>query len=58
MNETLLNNLVCPVSNEKLEWDKENNRLINPKLNMLTRLKTAFRNYCRKPEWHYKLNKY
>ncbi|MDY2946872.1 MAG: Trm112 family protein [Mannheimia varigena] len=34
MNEKLLNNLVCPISNEQLEWDKENNQLINRKLNI------------------------
>ncbi|HHW7507090.1 Trm112p-like protein [Mannheimia haemolytica] len=41
MNETLLNNLVCPVSNEKLEWDKENNRLINPKLKIAYPIKNG-----------------
>lgn len=29
MNEKLINNLACPISNGKLEWDKENNRLIS-----------------------------
>ncbi|MDH2998217.1 tetraacyldisaccharide 4'-kinase [Pasteurellaceae bacterium LFhippo2] len=29
MNEKLINNLACPVTNTKLEWDKENNRLIS-----------------------------
>ncbi|AUI66421.1 MULTISPECIES: Trm112 family protein [Glaesserella] len=29
MNEKLLNNLACPVTNAKLAWDKENNRLIS-----------------------------
>ncbi|QIW16347.1 tetraacyldisaccharide 4'-kinase [Pasteurellaceae bacterium RH1A] len=28
MNENLLKNLACPISNGKLDWDKENNRLI------------------------------
>ncbi len=28
MNEKLLNNLACPNCNTKLDWDKENNRLI------------------------------
>lgn len=29
MNEKLLNTIACPVSHQKLEWDKENNRLIS-----------------------------
>ncbi|WGE89473.1 Trm112 family protein [Actinobacillus arthritidis] len=29
MNEKLINNLACPVTNTKLEWDKDNNRLIS-----------------------------
>ncbi|QIM64781.1 Trm112 family protein [Frederiksenia canicola] len=29
MNEKLLNIIACPVSHQKLEWDKENNRLIS-----------------------------
>lgn len=29
MNEKLLNTIACPVSHTKLEWDKENNRLIS-----------------------------
>ncbi|AIZ78248.1 Trm112 family protein [Actinobacillus equuli subsp. equuli] len=29
MNEKLINNLACPVTNTKLEWDKANNRLIS-----------------------------
>lgn len=58
MNETLLNNLVCPVSNEKLEWDKENNRLINPKLNIAYPIKNGIPELLPEAEWHYKLNKY
>lgn len=34
MNEKLLNNLACPLSNGKLEWDKENNRLISRAANV------------------------
>lgn len=30
MNEKLLNHLACPISNQKLEWDRTNQRLINP----------------------------
>lgn len=30
MNEKLLTNLACPISNGKLEWDKQHNRLISP----------------------------
>lgn len=30
MNEKLLETLACPLSNQKLEWDKANNRLISP----------------------------
>ncbi|QNS15151.1 Trm112 family protein [Mannheimia bovis] len=41
MNEKVLNNLVCPVSNEKLEWDKENNQLINRKLNIAYPIKNG-----------------
>ncbi|AHG73885.1 hypothetical protein X781_17380 [Mannheimia sp. USDA-ARS-USMARC-1261] len=41
MNEKLLNNLVCPISNEKLEWDKENDRLINRKLNITYPIKNG-----------------
>lgn len=29
MNEQLIKHLACPISNSKLEWDKENNRLIS-----------------------------
>lgn len=29
MNEKLLNTIACPASHQKLEWDKENNRLIS-----------------------------
>ena len=29
MNEKLLNTIACPISHQKLEWDKENNRLIS-----------------------------
>ncbi|WP_150539290.1 Trm112 family protein [Actinobacillus vicugnae] len=29
MNEKLLNNLVCPVTNTQLEWDKQQNRLVS-----------------------------
>lgn len=29
MNDKLLNTIACPVSHQKLEWDKENNRLIS-----------------------------
>ncbi|WP_373778020.1 Trm112 family protein [Glaesserella sp.] len=29
MNEKLLNTIACPISHTKLEWDKENNRLIS-----------------------------
>ncbi len=29
MNEKLLNSIACPISHGKLEWDKENNRLIS-----------------------------
>lgn len=29
MNEKLLNTIACPVSHQKLEWDKENNCLIS-----------------------------
>lgn len=29
MNEKLLNTIACPISNGKLEWDRENNRLIS-----------------------------
>ena len=31
MNEKLLNSIACPISHTKLEWDKENNRLISKK---------------------------
>lgn len=41
MNEKLLNNLVCPISNEKLEWDKENDCLINRKLNIAYPIKNG-----------------
>lgn len=41
MNEKLLNNLACPVSNEKLEWDKERNLLINHKLNIAYPIKNG-----------------
>ncbi|MEG9498500.1 Trm112 family protein [Mannheimia indoligenes] len=41
MNEKVLKNLVCPVSNEKLEWDKENDRLINRKLNIAYPIKNG-----------------
>lgn len=34
MNEKLLANLACPISNGKLEWDKENNRLISRDANV------------------------
>lgn len=34
MNEKLLNTLACPISNGKLEWDKENNRLISRQANI------------------------
>lgn len=34
MNEKLLNNLACPISNGKLEWDRENNRLISREANV------------------------
>ena len=29
MNEKLLNTIACPISHQKLEWDKASNRLIN-----------------------------
>ncbi|KAE9536216.1 tetraacyldisaccharide 4'-kinase [Ursidibacter arcticus] len=29
MNEKLLNTIACPLTHQKLEWDKENNHLIN-----------------------------
>ncbi|OOH89131.1 tetraacyldisaccharide 4'-kinase [Pasteurellaceae bacterium 15-036681] len=29
MNEKLINHLACPVTNTKLEWDKDNNCLIS-----------------------------
>ena len=32
MNEKLLNTIACPISYTKLEWDKENNRLISKKV--------------------------
>ncbi|MEG9490367.1 Trm112 family protein [Mannheimia indoligenes] len=41
MNEKVLKNRVCPVSNEKLEWDKENSLLINPKLNIAYPIKNG-----------------
>lgn len=41
MNEKLLNNLTCPISNEKLEWDNKNNRLINHKLNIAYPIKNG-----------------
>lgn len=31
MNEKLLNTIACPISHTKLEWDKENSRLISKK---------------------------
>lgn len=34
MNEKLLTQLACPISNGKLEWDKEHNRLISHKANV------------------------
>lgn len=34
MNEKLLNTIACPISNDKLEWDKENNRLISRRANV------------------------
>lgn len=34
MNEKLVNNLACPISNGKLEWDRENNRLISRTANV------------------------
>ncbi|WP_301099713.1 Trm112 family protein [Otariodibacter sp.] len=34
MNETLLNIIACPVSHTKLEWDRENNRLISREANL------------------------
>ncbi|QGM81387.1 Trm112 family protein [Otariodibacter oris] len=34
MNEKLLNMIACPVSHTKLEWDKENNRLISRDANL------------------------
>lgn len=34
MNEKLLINLACPISNGKLMWDKENHRLISLKANV------------------------
>lgn len=34
MNEKLIENLACPISNGKLEWDKENNRLISRDANV------------------------
>lgn len=34
MNEKLLNTLACPISNGKLEWDRENNRLISSTANI------------------------
>ncbi|QLB40253.1 Trm112 family protein [Mannheimia pernigra] len=41
MNENLLRSLVCPISNEKLEWDKESNQLINRKLNIAYPIKNG-----------------
>lgn len=31
MNDKLLTHLACPVTNEPLEWDKLNHRLLNRK---------------------------
>lgn len=30
MNEKLLDTLACPISHQKLEWDKAHHRLISP----------------------------
>ncbi len=34
MNEKLLNTIACPISHGRLEWDKENRRLISRKANV------------------------
>lgn len=34
MNEKLVELLACPISNGKLEWDKEHNRLISRTANV------------------------
>ncbi len=34
MNEKLLNTIACPITHTKLEWDKENNRLISRSANV------------------------
>lgn len=34
MNEKLLNTIACPITQTKLEWDKENNRLISRAANV------------------------
>ncbi|MDO9886904.1 Trm112 family protein [Glaesserella parasuis] len=34
MNEKLLNTIACPITQTKLEWDKENNRLISRSANV------------------------
>ncbi|MDH2924485.1 hypothetical protein EV693_10671 [Nicoletella semolina] len=31
MNEKIIEHLACPISNERLEFDRINNRLISPK---------------------------
>lgn len=34
MNEKLLKTIACPISNSRLEWDKENNCLISREANV------------------------
>lgn len=34
MNEKLLMTIACPISHNKLEWDKENNRLVSREANL------------------------
>ncbi|EQA13198.1 Trm112 family protein [Glaesserella parasuis] len=34
MNEKLFNTIACPITQTKLEWDKENNRLISRSANV------------------------
>lgn len=41
MNEKLINNLACPVTNTKLEWDKANNRLISREAKLVYPIENA-----------------